>query len=385
MDSSLDTRPVSGMVGQKCLGYCVWGDGKLVRIIPKDRDENCIGPGTYNLKDPESEHKGATISPSSNRLSFLNTDQVKYRVGPSDHFSSETNTKLPHKISGSHKSLPSQPLISGNLTHKSWVSPLPSQTNIQRRFPRTNFKKTNATRQFLSKQERDLFNLSRIEIKDNKPTEYEETSAKPEAPQMSACFRSDLPRFAEPNSITPSPCQYNIKSQFGTGNKFSFSPLWIDIDKEPPEITPGPGDYDPYKSNNGAPRKPIKTGRGYIVSKKNKKQNTKKVKPKTPSPGSYNIKEKDTKMPISIHNKDNLPYNRWYQNSSEAPPPGYYRINEKNKIVGGVISRSAAKKQEQRKLEDEDEEEDISLPPQHSGFIKPTYNFKYKTSISKFK
>ena len=57
-----DTRPTTGMVGQRCLGFIPDSNGNLVRIVPEIKGEECLGPGSYNPEKPSTFKKSIKIS-----------------------------------------------------------------------------------------------------------------------------------------------------------------------------------------------------------------------------------------------------------------------------------------------------------------------------------
>mgnify|MGYP001106879964 CR=1 FL=1 len=72
LSNTNDSRPTTGMVGQRCLGFIPDSNGNLIRIIPEIKGEECLGPGSYNPEKPNTFKKSVKISSNSKRTDFKN-------------------------------------------------------------------------------------------------------------------------------------------------------------------------------------------------------------------------------------------------------------------------------------------------------------------------
>ena len=394
---SNDNRPVSGMVGQKCICYYTDMYGKKIRIVPDERGEEFVGPGSYSPNDPSKPSKSLKISSNSKRSDIINHS---FPVGPTDHYQPLKSSKFPHKIQGTPVSaLKNSPFngnstfLSGNMEHSTWNAPSNSILP-KRRFPQVHFIENRNSSSFASKEERVLFPTSINSISKDSELIMPKNTAIKVAQHESPVFSNSVNRFPEVTSTTPSPCQYN-PSTLTQGRKTGLEPSWTISDLDPPEITPGPGAYDiatlsptmekmkklqsivPPPRNRVIPRN-LLPKRNHTVSKSN---------PEYPSPCSYDIHFEDTKIPIMIRPKDKFKSNDWLATPellTITPKVGSYDLSSNDlsscclngRAKGGVMSVANRHTYDIRNSEDHPYQ--YSTP--HSSLLKKSYNARlYQT------
>lgn len=386
---SSDNRPVSGMVGQKCICFYTDMYGKKIRIVPDEKGEEFVGPGSYSPSDPSKPSKSLKISSNSKRTEIINQS---FPVGPTDHYQPIKSTKYPHKIQGTPVSalknnsmFIGNAFLSGNMEHSTWSAPS-NDILPKRRFPQVHFVEQKNSSSFASKEERVLFPTSVESIsKDSNPVITKSTTNKI-TQHESPVFSDSVSRFPESSFTTPSPCQYN-PSTLSQGRKTGLEPSWTITDLDPPEITPGPGSYETatlsstmekmkkYQSIVPPPRNRIiprnlLPKRNRIVSKSN---------PEYPSPCSYNVHLEDTKIPIMIRSKDKFKSNDWLATPellTITPKVGSYDLSSNDlsscclngRVKGGVIS--VARQVESQNSQDHP----FQFSTQHSSLLKKSYN-----------
>lgn len=372
-----DNRPVTGMVGQKCEGFYTDSKGHVIRLLPPERGEEYIGPGSYSPQDT-TKKLGPKISSNSKRLEFA---QPTHKVGPSDHYNQLKSTKIPHQIQNRPTSFSftvnsshDPTFLSGNLEHKNWCQ-ISNPTIPQRRFPQTKFSKTQNSPQFLSKQTRVLFPVHEDELGDNLFITH--NSSIKVSDRASAVFCENQNRFPDYTSTTPSPCQYTIPN-LSQGRKTSLEPTWTELDIDPPEITPGPGSYDllPKKAIVPPPRNRI-VPRNLLPKRT---PNVTRTSFETPAPGSYDISFDDSKIPMMIRPKSQIQSNDWAMTPellTKTPKVGSYNISSQHQhIKGGVMSLAGRKDLAMERLNKEQDHE-LQYSTQHRSLFKKSFNSRY--------
>lgn len=373
-----DNRPVTGNVGQKCLGFLTDPNGVLIRISQAPKTADDLGPTTYTPSKPDTFTKNITISDNSKRMEFINR---RMKVGPGDYVYGEKHTKMTHKISGKPPSPPVKTMLSGNIGQREWATtssmPLPKN-----RFPQFKFNTTGNTRVFASRDERALFKMPKDGVNErlSNQTQFGPQINYDEEVPLSAVFRSEVPRYSDPILPTPAPTAYNIASTFGSSRSTSLDPLWGEVDITPPPTPPGPGYYDPDK-----PVPPRSVSAHQVYTPKSllppRKSKVKVEKFETPPPGSYDAEIIDERIPIAIRRKDlgGLPdWNQLVKPTETRPDPSKYDVSNPLKGKGGLITvvghQGIVPK---RVLTEQNHRLEFSTP--HSSLLKRTYNSKYST------
>ncbi|OHT05950.1 hypothetical protein TRFO_26165 [Tritrichomonas foetus] len=376
-----DLRPVTGNVGQKkCFGFYTDMYGNVIRLLPEERGEEYIGPGSYSPEKPSAPKKGTTISSNSKRTLWVNNS---FPVGPPDHHQEIQSKKIPHVIQ--KKVNPKQDItfLSGNLEHSTWGTP-PSRLLPKRRFPQFKFATETNSRPFASREVRNLFPANEDAF--SKPSEFKSSnqSTITVSDNESAVFRENTTRFPDFYNTNPSPCHYNPKI-IDSAKSTSLSPTWGEVDVDPPPEMPGPGAYNTYQTSS------MGNGAKSIVPPPRSKYVPKELVPKRapivdrekfapPPPGSYDPKPlENTKIPTIIHNRDNMVQNDWAMTPellTRTPKVGSYDIAPKKRITGGVMSVMGHRNPLQDKL-DREQDHSLQYSTPHSSLLKRTYNVKY--------
>ena len=366
-----DPRPITGNVGQNCLGYLTLPSGKVVRIVRPVESGEQLGPGSYSPEKPDTFTKSVKISPNSKRFEWAKS---QYTVGPADHYQKQTKTRLPQKIGLKQPSKPPEAWKSFNQGHTSWSVPS-SKELPKRRFPMFKFDKAKAnnSRPFASRQERNLFNIGDVNdlMYDTfpKPVKPNEEFAK-----QSPVFKSDIPRYSDPINPTPAPCTYNLPDTFGNGRKTGLEEMWTIHDGDPPFSTPGPGAYNPELPR----RKVVDVTIGKRINRK--------VEDDIPGPGAYDQDiEVSYKIPVTFKAKDRRKSQEWCTTPSmmsDSPGAGAYNVERKWEPKGGLIfggKRVCLIDEREAKKNDHK----LAFSTMHEGLLMRTSNSKYQRSIAR--
>jgi hypothetical protein len=320
-----DPRPVTGMIGQKCVGYMTNQYGELIALAAAERGPEFIGPGSYSPRLPNAFSRKSTISANSKRFEFM---RPAHRVGTADHTHRPSPSQINHRI----RDFPPAPIIpfrSGDLTHPPWSYSVPSYKTIQRRFPAHSFDPYQGTRVFRSVDARELYSR---ELHDTVDCFYDIPPLN--RPKTTLLPIDERPRLPSPESDTPSPDQYEIPSSIGSGRKTDLSETWGKCDTDPPPITPGPGKYNPDAAP--APRDPPRSR--YIPPELIPKREPppREIDP-FPEPTQYDpILEPPTKILTEIHERgQKLP---WIIDSGTVGP--VYNTRPVSRVIGGYIPRA---------------------------------------------
>lgn len=369
-----DTRPTTGHVGQKCMGFIQDKNGNLIRLLPPEKDENMIGPGTYDPYKYEKRIKRRTISRNSKRSSLILTDYV---VGPADHFVFETGVNVGHKIAERHEPTIEAPK-SGELAHESWLpkaAPLPKN-----RFPQTKFHRPQSA-SFASKTKREIFEQTHITPD---PGKYDTSKApkKLHVNDQTPVLKNRTERFTESTSFTPAPGTYPLPEAFGDGPKFSLNPLH---DYTPPEnhgeVTPSPGQYavEPVPQPHAPSmfRIPYRSVLG---------ENIKRRKPeKERSPGicKYNLVDPplNETRPVSIQSKREE-YNSSWISDTISPGPATYTLNHIDTRITPTIQSVPHKK---KLTPDRYADSNLAFSTLHGDFIIKSKNKRYNKDLENWK
>lgn len=366
-----DPRPVSGNVGQNCLGFLTLPSGKVVRIVRNTESGDQLGPGSYSPNKPDTFTKSVKISPNSKRFDW---DKPQYQVGPADHYQRQSSSRIPRSIGLKQPSPPPVPWKSFNMGHPDWSPTAKSKDLPKRRFPMFKFEKAKAnnSRPFASTKERNLFNIG-----DVNDLMYD-TFPRPVQPnyditKQSPVFKSDIPRYSDPINPTPAPCTYYLPDTFGSGRKTGLEDLWLEHDADPPFSTPGPGAYDPVVR-----KRVVDVTIGKRIGVHNKDN--------FPGPGAYDVEvAADTRIPVTFKAKDRRKSQEWCTTPSmmsDSPGAGAYDVERKWEPKGGLISGG-----KRMYLIDEREarrnDHKLAFSTTHSGMLMPTSNSKYQRSIAR--
>lgn len=387
-----DTRPTTGMVGQRCLGFIPDSNGNLIRIVPEIKGEECVGPGSYNPEKPSTFKKSVKISSNSKRTNFIQSKN--YKVGPQSYNNTYLGSKkYPHEMRTHDIKKQVEPFKAGNLEHKPWIekssSPMP-----RNRFPATKFKENPPSHFFASKQKREIFTCE----PDNTELKYipYDFPAPKDSPYFD--FKNQVPRYSEDQNQNPSPCTYTLPDTFGQQSPaFDLSPSWIDINAKQKDKknkskemtndtttskneqisdeeffssklnTPGPGYYDTSEKKKSLPKSPAFANR--IPRTKDFEYDD------NPSSCTYNIdiNNKNDKIPMIFKKNPKRPLTSWDRNSVDDPPgPGKYDPYGHN-------SNHSVKIKENKKASYVQSQDDhyYAFSTPHSSLIKRTFNTRY--------
>lgn len=397
-DFSNDFRPVSGMVGQKCLCFYTDMYGKTIRVIPEEHGEEFVGPGSYSPNDPSKTSKSLKISSNSKRTEIINHS---FPVGPTDHYQPLKMSKFPHKISGTPVSALKNSLfsgnqfLSGNMEHSTWSTPY--NCNLpKRRFPQVHFKDNNNTPSFASNEARVLFPTSSDAISKDSESNVRKDTTINVSVHESPVFQDSVNRFPDVSSATPSPCHYN-PSSLSQGRKTGLEPSWTIVDIDPPEITPGPGAYETdtlspvmAKMKN---RQSLNPPRSRVIPRNllpKRNHPIYKSSQESPSPCSYDVHFEDTKIPILIRAKDKFKSNDWSATPellTNTPKVGAYDLSANDissccingRVKGGVMSIVGHRPPFEGRNSKENNHQ-FEFSTQHSSLLKKSYNARlYQT------
>lgn len=355
-----DSRPTTGMIGQRCMGYVPDANGNLVRLVPEMKGDDYLGPGTYSPEKPITFRKDIKISPNSKRTEW---GTKQFKTGPGDYVFQEKDTRITHKLPKKPKKEKVTPFLSCNLQHESWT---PKSPHISKnRFPQVHFDDKRLTSSFASRQKRELFHVPPPE--DKKEPYY--PPLHPKEFEGTAVFLTNVPRFPELVSTTPAPNQYKMPEVIGTAPVASLNPIFTEREPDPPpEPTPGPGFYDTSEHPEPKPANPV-------FADKSRVKHALDVLTDYPSPDTYSIEkvDLDERLPISIQRKHNRPETSWTRTPLEGNPnPGNYNISNQARIKGGKITKSGRKIYNNKR-----DGSKLAFTTQHDGFIKRTYNSHY--------
>ena len=323
-------KPITGNVGQDVIGYFTDPYGRTIRILPKYKDDTSLGPGCYNPDKPKPHSRSIKISSTGKRSSLVLN---KFKVGPSDHSNIQIESFNNRKSKKSDK----KKLFEKNRKPKNLETPQqkdsdePRNPEPKRRYPAFTFNNSPNTRQFLSKESRELFEIKEEQESKSKPL-FRQIVSLNAIPGASSVFKSHTERFVDINtSITPSSTQYHVPTGIDTSKGHCFGPLFPEGEPLPQFTTPGPGHYS-VKSKS-------------IVSKSRPSPSFATRIPRQtlpisdgPSPVDYQkptTTMKRTASPL-IHPKLDRPGSSWCE-PKETPGPGIYNDGIPKKATGGFI------------------------------------------------
>ena len=374
-----DTRPTTGNIGQKCLGYVQDNNGNLLRLVPNVKPEESVGPGTYDPYKYEKFGRKSVLSRNSKRTNFILSD---YCVGPADHFVPETATRILHTIGPDDHSkikddVKIQPPLSGELSHESWIKDPPKLP--KNRFPQTKFAEQKSAA-FANKEKRVLFQ----ETNDTPgPGKYE--SSKNKKPKVeeegSHIFKNRLDRFPDSATGTPAPCTYTLPSYISDGPAFSLHPLMEPVQKKV-ETTPSPGQYnvEPVKVVNNKKTRP-ESGYHSVFGDNFKRRKPEKERYPKKFYGELENELTNT-VPRVIRSINYASGNSWIR-ESDTPGPGEYdtRIKDTETIVPTLKKASHPKKPDF----DRHTSSNLAFTTLHNDFIIKSSNKHYNKDLQKWK
>lgn len=384
--SVIDTRPASGMVGQKnCEGYMPDESGRLIRI-ENDIISDDLGPGFYDPQFPTSLRK---VRISNGKRMDLENRNVK--PGPCDYFNpqiTKRNKTIKDVLINYHKSdlmshqeyssftPPQTPVAYSD--QKVWASNSKINTDLlHRKFPMKNqdeffkfkFKTDLTTKEFESESTRELWPKRMMT-----PSPTAHAPQKKEVffeNQQSPAFNDQVDRFQEVKSSTPSSTTYTMPEVFGKCNSKKFYPPFES--KRPPlPPTPDAATYAPDIINrpNTSHQTPV-----FL----NKDERFKEVVNQTPACTKYNV-SKDTLRntpKVKIRPKIQQPIYEWDNIPQKfSPAVGSYTPDQGFKPKNGYIS-SIGRKTYESKVD-----RPLAFKTQHSSMIRKSFNSHYANSIA---
>ncbi|KAK8891782.1 hypothetical protein M9Y10_029002 [Tritrichomonas musculus] len=379
--SVIDTRPASGMVGQKnCEGYMPDESGRLIRIENDVVSDN-LGPGSYDPIMPTLTRK-VRIS-SASRMSLENRN---VKPGPCDYF---------HPQVKKNKKTMKDILINYHktdlITHQEYSTFTPPQTpvaysdqpkwassnsslddaELYRKFPiyikgkyKYKFKTDLTSKEFESGSTRELWPKM---MKTPSPTSH--------APQKeevyfenskSPAFADQAERFSISGSLTPCSTAYTMPEVFGKHNSKKIYPP-VESKRPPPQPTPDAATYAPDIINrpNTTHQTPV-----FLTKKDRFEDNSYQ----TPSCTKYNLTRETLKnVPkVKIRSKIQRPLSEWdVIPQSYSPAVGSYSPDQGLKPKNGYISSTG------RKTYDVKADRPLAFNTQHSSFIRKSFNARY--------
>ena len=357
----IDTRPASGMVGQRnCEGYIVDASGGFIRVESEPSTSEVVGPGSY---DPHIPTTGKSVLiPRSGRSPLESRSRTP---GPGRYNHEMEDTKIPHILQSSPPlPLPNTPL-GYNLEHPSWL-PRPVSRVPQAVHPETQFKKEICTHEFSSASDRELWPKKMrtpspaAHAHQTPPVVYDEERF--ESPE----FKSRFERFKNNQYDTPSPCQYTIPDQFAKSPSKKIMPP-SKFKRPPPQPTPDATTYAPPIINKPDARRRSpqfidRKGR-FVDNRAQTPCCTKYYVDKGPL-SHVNKRSIGKKIKRSCADWDVIP-------QSFTPGVGSYSPEQDSRPKSGYISTVG------RKPFQPPPDRPLAFRTQHSSFIQTSYNSHY--------
>lgn len=394
--STIDTRPISGMVGQPCEGYVQDENGKLIRIAYAENNEQ-IGPGSYDLINHEQKSKlPIKIQDSSHQTFKETTNRVP---SPGKYMPSDINTRIPHLIPRGTVSRSSQPkhVVEGpTITHPSWlpkssliIDAKGNTKNFRLSHPNFDFRTQLSTFQFSSNTHRNIFPSKFLSpspvlhAKQAPPIEFDPNSNSP-------AFADKTDRFKDKIQSTPSPTTYTISDSFGKAPTKILTSLPDEKDSLHKITGSCFDDYNSYvkvndKNNPYQPAPDPTTYAGPVIQSVDTTHNSpqfmdkierfKKISSDTPPPAFYNVNQNTAIIAPKhkIQNRSSLPSESWCNNyTSDNPPVGTYNPKfNKSLPKSGYISSIGRRDPKQK------EDYPLAFRTTHSSLLKKSYNANY--------
>ena len=327
--------PVSGNVGEDCLGYITDPGGRLFRLHKYQKTDSDIGPGSYNTDITSfDKSKGITIG---NRPK----PEKKPDKFPGFYDTKQKNTRILH-------SLPPRETVFNpfkkerqrsdySIPSTSQVKERKSQPNRWR--PQAKVSQQRGSYQFSSTIVRDPFNLRHVEVKPPtktppyKPMYYDTENydyylnGQPPRDFRSAIFKSKTDRvvFEQKQQTSPDPTAYTLPDTIGRCNGYDFRELFPEGEKVEEDVGPAPGQYD-IELKTPIQKKSIKP-KDYTLSYP---RNMKKPEPLLPGPCEFQKYESPlyNTRPSTIFSRHLTANEEWTKSFSEAPGPGTYNLTE---------------------------------------------------------
>lgn len=391
----VDTRPVSGMVGQKCEGFIQNENGGLIRIAYEKNNDEQIGPGSYDpIYQSDKNIHSIRIQDKHNLQS-----KPDRTPSPGKYIPSYPNTRILHSIAYSSMPHTHQSKYEGEgpvITHPSWVpnhlTGATAKKNIKKlrlSHPSYQFRSDLSTFQFSSNTRRNIFPKQFISpspvlhAKQRPPVEFDPNFNSP-------VFADKTDRFKTSNLDTPSPAAYNISDTFGKAPTKILTPqsqiskndkdinklsdgcfinqsnyIKISDKNHPYQPSPDPAMYagpviQTIDASHHSPQFEDKIERFKILTSD------------TPSPTLYNTDKNANIAPQhKIRNRSSLPTDSWCT-SSDSPPVGSYNPKfERLPVKSGYISSIG------RRSLDIKEDHPLAFRTMHSSLLKKSYNANY--------
>ena len=317
--------PVSGNVGEECIGYITDPAGRLYRLNKYTKTDIDIGPGMYNIGDSSFGKKvGITIGSIPN--------EKKVQTTPGFYNTEQKNTKIYHKLpTKDTKQNPFQRKYQ-RMDYSIPVSREEKErkTEPQRWHPGVRTAVSRNSAQFASKEQRDPFDLKHVEVPKTTETPkvdkylynlYEDESRD----TRTASFKSKTDRvcFDIKPSETPDPTKYTLSDTIGRCGGLSFKETFPEGEHVEKEMFPAPGQYEVepqvVKFNKPKPK-------DFTLSYP---RNMKVPEPISPGPCEFQKYENPLKnsRPVTIFNRNVTAKDRWIP-SNTVPGPGQYNIRE---------------------------------------------------------
>lgn len=362
----IDTRPASGMVGQRCDGYVQDQSGRLIRVAEAPRNSSFVGPGSYDPKKPSSTH-AIKMSTSARKTILWNASP---NPGPCDYCHEPKSTKYLHSIVRITEQPAPEPPLGGNLGPTSWGPPPPGHVS-RRQHPNVHPKKDMRTSQFQSKTSREIFPQKYkspgpvVHAKQRPPVEFiaDEDDEEEDGEK----------KHAERLIFTPScaPCctTYTLPDEFGKGRGTTIARPMDELYKAKPFIMPDCAQYAGEvicgPANKDVPSPSFRTRTQRFVD----------AKSDTPAPGDYEIGgdiRKDGKRQ-TIPVKRERRVEKWYDiPQRHTPAVGEYNPYRPIRPKSGYISTIGHADQPITQ-----EDHPLAFRTQHSSLIKKSYNARY--------
>ena len=327
--------PITGNVGEDCLGYITDPGGRLFRLHKCEKTDRDVGPGTYNTNISSFEKK------SGKTIGIIPKVHQKKEKQPGFYDTTQKSTKILHALP------PRQSQVNPFQRHyqrSDYSIPVSTKekertTQPQRWHPQTKFIQNRGSYQFNSTQQRDPFNLKHIEPSPppKKPSFqplYYDTenydlpfNNQQQRDTRSAVFKSKTNRVVFEKKVkgkSPDPTTYTLPDTIGRCNGYDFADLFPEGEVIPEEELPGPGQYDIDPKPPGS-KKSIKP-KDFTLSYP---RNMKEPEPLPPGPCEFQKYESPlmNTRPSTIFSRHLTANDEWTRSYSVAPGPGHYNLS----------------------------------------------------------
>ena len=359
--SYVDTRPASGMVGQKCSGYVEDASGRLVMLQEDQVTEDYVGPGSYDPNFP-ANGKSVKISNNVQRIGLLQPNQAP---APGSYSPKAPDTRIQHLITSSEPLPDPKPWLSLNEEHKSWLPK--DNTNVScLHHPRLQARNAMTTHQFVSTTTRELFPCNYVSpgpvkyANQRPPLDFSDASPSP-------AFNDKIDRFKPLLTFGPSPATYNLPNEFGNAQTKVIQP--------PMKIKKKEYKQDPDPTTYAEPVIKVKQWKQKSPGFQSKMDRVLYNTNSNPAPDQYNINRKftDSSNLRKIGKKCYTPGTCWYYlPSKEMPGVGSYSPERNSYPKSGYISTIG-----HRPLFGKAEDRPLEYRTTHSSLLKKSFNSHY--------